>query len=83
MVENGTESQAQPSGINALRNSLLPDGALSARFQTTIGQDAKALDGILYVGSYRGEEQRVLWWKLDDKFVPSGTASNITYKRQG
>ena len=68
--ENGPENTAL--GIGAIRNSLLPDNSLSARFTTTVGKDLRQVTGTLYVGSHPNEEQRVLWIKLDDRLLPTG-----------
>ncbi|KAE9969965.1 hypothetical protein BLS_004102 [Venturia inaequalis] len=54
----------------ALRNSLLPDNAQSARFTTTHGPELKQLSGTVYVGSH-GEEQRILWVKMEEKMYPT------------
>ena len=54
-----------------LRNSLLPDNAQSARFTTTQGPDLKQASGTLYVGSYEGEEARILWFQIDGRMYPS------------
>ncbi|KAL8964660.1 MAG: hypothetical protein Q9183_004299 [Haloplaca sp. 2 TL-2023] len=67
--ENGPENTAL--GIGAIRNSLLPDSSLSARFTTTVGKDLRQVSGTLYVGSHPNEEQRVLWIKLDDRLLPT------------
>ena len=69
--EHGPDQAATP-GINAFRNSLLPDGAQSANFTTTAGADLKVIKGTVYVGAHPGEEQRILWIKLDSgKIVPT------------
>ena len=58
-------------GIGALRASLLPEGSQSARFTTTAGPDLKQVSGTIYVGSHPGDEQRVLWIKINDRLIPS------------
>ena len=58
-------------GIGALRASLLPEGSQSARFTTTAGPDLKQVSGTIYVGSHPGDEQRVLWMKINDRLIPS------------
>ena len=58
-------------GVGALRNSLLPEGSQSARFTTTAGPDLKQVSGTVYVGSLSGDEQRVLWIKIDNRLIPS------------
>ena len=57
--------------LTALRRSLLPENALSARFTTTRGADSRQMSGMLYAGGREDEEQRVLWVKFDDKLFPS------------
>lgn len=64
--------QTGPTGINAFRNSLLPDGAQSANFTTTMGADLKLVKGTIYAGTHPGHEQRILWIKLDTgKVIPT------------
>lgn len=67
------EKAASTAALTALRRSLLPDNALSARFTTTAGPDLKQVSGTLYVGSHEGtnSEPRVLWTKVDDKMYPT------------
>lgn len=67
--ENGQD--ATTIGIGAIRNSLLPENSLSARFTTTAGKDLKQVSGTVYVGAHPGEEQRVLWIKLEDRLIPT------------
>jgi len=68
----GGDERNHSTGINVFRNSLLPDGALSANFTTTAGTDLKLVKGTIYVGAHPGEEQRILWIKLDSgKIVPT------------
>ncbi|KAL8927878.1 MAG: hypothetical protein Q9172_001178 [Xanthocarpia lactea] len=66
---NGQESAT--IGLGAIRNALLPDNAQSARFTTTAGQDLKQVSGTIYVGSHPDQAQRVLWIKLEDRFLPT------------
>lgn len=71
--EDNLDEQARTSsGIGTLRNSLLPDGSLSAKFYTTLGPDLRSVSGTIYVGASHGEEQRVLWFKADEKLYPTG-----------
>ena len=69
--KDGADQASGAFGLGALRNSLLPEGLQSARFTTTAGPDLKQVSGTVYVGSHPGEEQRVLWIKINDRFVPS------------
>ncbi|KAK3217147.1 hypothetical protein GRF29_1g2097367 [Pseudopithomyces chartarum] len=67
------EKAAPTAGLTALRKSLLPENALSARFTTTAGPDLKQVSGTLYVGSHEGTggDQRVLWAKVGDTMYPT------------
>ncbi|KAI8943496.1 hypothetical protein NX059_001498 [Plenodomus lindquistii] len=67
------DKAAPTAALTALRRSLLPDNALSARFTTTAGPDLKHVSGTIYVGSHEGThgEQRVLWAKVADKMYPT------------
>ena len=58
-------------GVGTIRNSLLPEGSLSARFTTTAGPDLKQVSGTVYVGAHPGEEQRVLWLNVHDRLIPT------------
>ncbi|KAB8339265.1 hypothetical protein FH972_022198 [Carpinus fangiana] len=57
---------------SALRNAILPDNALSAKFETTHGPELKKINGTVYVGSHGKGEQRVLWIKIEETLYPSG-----------
>jgi len=85
---------ASTPGLTALRKSLLPENALSARFTTTAGPDLKQVSGTVYVGSHEGtaDEQRVLWAKVGEKMYPTGQcrhpwspchSDSIQYTRSG
>ncbi|KAI4621453.1 uncharacterized protein J4E87_006670 [Alternaria ethzedia] len=67
------KAASSTAGLTALRKSLLPENALSARFTTTAGPDLKQVSGTIYVGSHEGTsgEQRVLWAKVGDKMYPT------------
>jgi translation initiation factor 2D len=65
------EKAAATAHLSALRNSLLPENAVSARFTTTHGPDLKLFSGTVYAGSHPGEEQRILWVKMNDRLVPT------------
>ncbi|OAG10829.1 uncharacterized protein CC84DRAFT_1113438 [Paraphaeosphaeria sporulosa] len=67
------DKAASTAGLTALRRSLLPENALSARFTTTAGPDLKQVSGTVYVGSHEGtgEEQRILWAKVGEKMYPT------------
>ncbi|KAL3481883.1 hypothetical protein BJX99DRAFT_110280 [Aspergillus californicus] len=57
---------AQPTpSLTSLRNALLPENCLSARFTTTAGPDLREVQGTVYMGAHADGEERVLWFKLD------------------
>ena len=66
------DKAAATAPLTALRKSLLPENALSARFTTTSGPDLKQVSGTVYAGSHDGEEQRILWVKAEDTMYPTG-----------
>lgn len=66
------EQAAQTLSLGAFRKSLLPENALSARFTTTAGPDLSKVSGTMYTGAYPGEEQRILWFKIEDRLIPTG-----------
>jgi len=66
------EKAAATTEHTNLRNSLLPDNIQSARFTTTHGPDLKQVSGTVYVGNQPGEDQRVLWFKIEEQMYPSG-----------
>ncbi|KAL5342366.1 hypothetical protein BJX70DRAFT_356572 [Aspergillus crustosus] len=57
---------SQPT-LTSIRNALLPENCLSARFTTTAGPDLREVQGTVYVGSHSHSdgEERVLWFKID------------------
>ncbi|KAL8942542.1 MAG: hypothetical protein Q9216_001586 [Gyalolechia sp. 2 TL-2023] len=67
--ENG--SNTSTIGVGAIRNSLLPENSQSARFTTTAGKDLKKVSGTVYVGAPPGQEQRILWIKLEERLLPT------------
>lgn len=58
--------------LAGVRNSLLPEGSLSARFTTTTGPKLDQVSGTVYVGTHHGQEQRMLWIKIEEKLLPTG-----------
>lgn len=68
------DKAASTAGITAVRKSILPENALSARFTTTAGPDLKQVSGTIYVGSHEGTggEQRILWVKVGEQIYPTG-----------
>ncbi|KAH1638608.1 hypothetical protein KXV25_004433 [Aspergillus fumigatus] len=71
-----TSNQTSPS-ITAIRNSLLPENSLSARFTTTAGPQLREVQGTVYVGTHPEGEERILWFKVehgpgaDGRFYPT------------
>lgn len=65
-LEAGTsDSTSAATPLTAIRNALLPENSLTARFTTTAGPDHREVQGIVYVGTHVEGEERVLWFKLD------------------
>lgn len=79
--EDDPEIRAKAAAVarqTALRSSLLPENALSARFMTTAGPNLKQVSGSVYVGAHPGEEQRVLWARTDERMFPTGVFLHFT-----
>ncbi|KAL5361793.1 hypothetical protein BJX96DRAFT_89466 [Aspergillus floccosus] len=53
------------SNLTSIRNSLLPENSLSARFTTTAGPQLREVQGTVYVGTHPGGDERILWFKLE------------------
>jgi translation initiation factor 2D len=51
--------------LSSIRNAILPENSLTARFTTTAGPDLREVQGIVYVGAHPGEDERVLWFKVE------------------
>ncbi|KAB8231415.1 putative RNA binding protein Ligatin/Tma64 [Aspergillus alliaceus] len=62
--EDSTSSNPAPN-LTSIRNALLPENSLSARFTTTAGPQLREVQGTVYVGTHPGGEERVLWFRLD------------------
>ncbi|KAJ5314163.1 uncharacterized protein N7443_001047 [Penicillium atrosanguineum] len=66
-----TSSDAPSAGsatvptLSSIRSAFLPDNTQTARFTTTAGPDLREVQGIVYVGAHAGEEERVLWFKIE------------------
>ncbi|KAJ5717087.1 hypothetical protein N7488_002733 [Penicillium malachiteum] len=65
-------SETQPDAVtstgpslSAVRNALLPENSLTARFTTTAGPDLREVQGIVYVGAHPEGDERVLWFKIE------------------
>lgn len=70
--EQTHEQKAEATAARtSLRNALLPDNLQSARFTTTRGEDLKQVSGTVYVGNHDGEEQRVLWFQVEGRTLPT------------
>ena len=71
----GDASEEQKAAVaqtrTTLREKILPENAMSAKFSTTHGPDLKPVNGTVYVGSYKDDDQRVLWFKIYDQIYPS------------
>ena len=50
----------------------MPENALSAKFNTTSGPDLKQVSGTVYAGAHPGDDQRILWFKIEERLIPSG-----------
>ena len=76
--EQGDKSNEASSALSlgALRNSLMPEDALSARFNTTSGPDLKQVSGTVYAGSHPEGDQRILWFKIEERLIPTGELGN-------
>ncbi|KAL9131984.1 MAG: hypothetical protein Q9217_000194 [Psora testacea] len=70
-TSDGGEQPSTALTLSALRNSLLPETSLSARFTTTAGPDLNQVSGTVYAGAHTGEDQRILWFKVDERLLPS------------
>lgn len=65
-TSDAAPSAGSPSpNLSSIRNALLPDNSQTARFTTTAGPDLREVQGIVYVGAHPGEEERVLWFKVE------------------
>lgn len=76
--EQGDKNNEASSALSlgGLRNSLMPENALSARFNTTAGPDLKQISGTVYAGAHPGEEQRILWFRFEERLIPTGKPYN-------
>ncbi|KAI9792940.1 MAG: hypothetical protein M1816_001262 [Peltula sp. TS41687] len=75
---SGNDKEQQNQGdqntagsLSSIRTSILPDNSQSGRFTTMVGPDQIQVDGTVYVGSHPGEEQRILWVKVEDRLYPT------------
>ena len=73
------EKAAAVAENTTLRNSLFPENTLSARFTTTAGPDLRPVSGTVFAGSQPGEEQRLLWVRIDERLYPTGTQWRLNY----
>ncbi|KAF3397856.1 Translation machinery-associated protein 64 [Penicillium rolfsii] len=63
-TETPTDGASAPT-LASIRNALLPENALTARFTTTAGPDLREVQGIVYVGAHPDGDERVLWFKVE------------------
>lgn len=70
--ENASIESPATISVGDVRNSLLPDGSLSARFTTTKGANLNQVSGTVYVGAHPGCEQRILWINIEGRLIPTG-----------
>ena len=80
LVENNAgegEPATEAINLGTIRNQILPDNAQSARFMTTIGADLKQVSGTVYAGAHPNEDQRILWFKFEERFIPTGAWSDV------
>ncbi|KAF2810642.1 RNA binding protein-like protein Ligatin/Tma64 [Mytilinidion resinicola] len=68
---NPEDKTASVAALTTLRRSLLPENAQSARFTTTAGPELRQISGTVYVGAHDGEEQRILWVKVEETLYPT------------
>ena len=76
---SGQDPASNPTAptLTTIRNALLPENSLSARFTTTAGPQLKEVQGTVFVGTHPGSEERVLWFRLehgpdsDGRFYPT------------
>ncbi|KAL4900303.1 hypothetical protein BDW74DRAFT_188321 [Aspergillus multicolor] len=57
-------NSTQPT-LTSIRNALLPENCLSARFTTTAGPDLREVQGMVYVGTHGDADERALWFRID------------------
>ncbi|KAL4780851.1 hypothetical protein BJX76DRAFT_336788 [Aspergillus varians] len=63
--DDATAANPTQPTLTSIRNALLPENCLSARFTTTAGPDLREVQGTVYVGTHNGGDERVLWFKID------------------
>ncbi|EED21626.1 RNA binding protein Ligatin/Tma64, putative [Talaromyces stipitatus ATCC 10500] len=65
--EEGAATKETAPNLTTIRNALLPENSLSARFTTTAGPDLREVQGTVYAGSHPefGGEERILWFKIE------------------
>ncbi|KAK6514474.1 hypothetical protein TWF281_004674 [Arthrobotrys megalospora] len=70
-------TNAPDPALTALRNTLLPDSTVAAKFTTTLGPDLHPVNGIIYSGSHAESsilsdgKARPLWVKTDEGWFPT------------
>ncbi|KAL2865347.1 putative RNA binding protein Ligatin/Tma64 [Aspergillus lucknowensis] len=63
--DDSTPANTTQPTLTSIRNALLPENCLSARFATTAGPDLREVQGTVYVGTQSDGEERVLWFRID------------------
>ncbi|KAL4915106.1 hypothetical protein BDW62DRAFT_203962 [Aspergillus aurantiobrunneus] len=63
--DDATPANTTQPTLTSIRNALLPENCLSARFATTAGPDLREVQGTVYVGTHGDSDERVLWFKID------------------
>lgn len=63
--DDSATSNAPSPNLTTVRNSILPENALSGRFTTTTGPDLREVQGTVYVGTHPESEERILWFKFE------------------
>ncbi|KAL2845188.1 RNA binding protein Ligatin/Tma64 [Aspergillus pseudodeflectus] len=64
-TDDSTPANTTQPTLTSIRNALLPENCLSARFTTTAGPDLREVQGTVYVGTHSDGEERVLWFRID------------------
>lgn len=60
----GASNPTAPN-LTSIRNALLPEDCLTARFTTTAGPQLREVQGTVYVGTHPGADERILWFRVD------------------
>jgi hypothetical protein len=78
------DKAAAAAALTDLRNALLPESAMAARFSTTVGAEARTVGGSVYAAALApGGEVRVLWVKVDERMYPTGRFGTVHWRWGG